>query len=85
MMEGLASHMRGAVAQWSDHHNSVYNNLMIDSFFIRIGSKFALAGRGISAAGGWLSRICTWGNFAKKKGQWGDQAQGRQGGGLHII
>ena len=33
MMEGLVSHMRGAVVQWSDHHNSVYINLMIDSFF----------------------------------------------------
>ena len=86
MMEGLVSHMREAAAQWSDHHNSVYNNLMIDSFFFtQIGSKFALAGRGVSAAGSWLSRIRTWGHFAKEKGQWGDQAQGRQGGGLHIV
>ena len=75
MMEGLVSHMRGAVEQWSDHHNSVYINLMIDSFFFtQIGSKFALAGRGVSAAGSWLSRIRTRGNLAKEKGQWGDQA-----------
>ena len=59
---------------------------MIDSFF-SFGSvhNFVLTGRGISAAGGWLSRICTWGNFAKEEGQWGDQAQGWQGGGLHIV
>ena len=54
---------------------------MIDSFFsFGLVHNIALAGRGISAAGSWLSRICTWGHFAKEKGQWGDQAQGRQGG-----
>ena len=42
--------------------------------------NFLLTGRGVSAAGGWLSRICTWGHFAKEKGKWGDQAQGRQRG-----
>ena len=66
MMEGLVSHMRGAVEQWSDHHNSVYINLMIDSFFsLRLVQNLPLqdvvslllaAGCPESAPGGTLPR-----------------------------